>query len=126
MRGNPMTNLAIIDRLGALQAQIANLEAEEKALKAEIKGFGDGAYEGALFRATVSTADRATLDAKAARAKLEELGASHQWFAANTKVAAVTTNATVMAIAPLSPRKRCPTPATSAASAGAKTMMIAA
>ena len=91
MRGNPMTNLAIIDRLGALQAQIANLEAEEKALKAEIKGFGDGAYEGALFRATVSTADRATLDAKAARAKLEELGASHQWFAANTKVTPVTT-----------------------------------
>ena len=85
------TNLAIIDRLGAIQAQIANLEAEEKGLKEAVREFGDGAYEGSLFRATVSTAERRTLEAKAARAKLEELGVSPQWFSAHTKVAEVTT-----------------------------------
>lgn len=47
-----------VDALGHLQAQIADLEAQAKALKAAIAENGAGAYEGSLFRATVSHSDR--------------------------------------------------------------------
>ena len=66
-----MSNLAsTIDRLGVLKAQMAELATEEKALKAVIIDHGPGAYEGELFRATVSESERATLDMDAVRAKL--------------------------------------------------------
>lgn len=81
-----MSNLAsTIDRLGVLKAQIAELAAEEKALKAVITEHGPGAYEGDIFRATVSTSERETLDMVAVREHL-----SRQFIAAHTSVTEVT------------------------------------
>lgn len=68
-----MTNLSpTIDRLGVLKATIATLEVEEKALKAVLIENGVGAYEGDLFRVTVSETERANLDMKAVREKLSD------------------------------------------------------
>jgi hypothetical protein len=69
----------IVDRLGRLQAQITDLEQEEKALKAHLVQRGDGAYEGTLFRATVTSSTRDRLDMCAVRAKL-----SPQFISAHT------------------------------------------
>lgn len=83
----------IVDRLGALQAQIATLEAEAKKIKQTLIAKGAGAYEGELFRAVVSVSERNTLDMDAVRAKL-----SPQFIAAHTKtteVATVRTNAKI-------------------------------
>ncbi len=81
----------IVDQLGALQAQIATLEAEAKKIKQVLIAKGEGAYEGELFRAVVSASERNTLDMDAVRAKL-----SPQFIAAHTKtteVVAVRVNA---------------------------------
>jgi hypothetical protein len=75
-----------IDTLGALQAEIANLTYRAERIKDSIKALGDGAYEGATFRATVSTSERETLDMKAVREKL-----SPQFIAAHTNVTTVVT-----------------------------------
>jgi hypothetical protein len=81
------TNIATaIDQLGALKAQIAELERRENELKAILIEMGDGAYEGDVFRVTVSTADREYLDQKAVREKL-----SPQFIRAHTTVKSVTT-----------------------------------
>jgi hypothetical protein len=82
-----MSNISpMVDQLGRLQAQIADLEAQAKAIKSTLSAIGEGAYEGELFRATVSKSERETLDMKAAREKL-----SPQWIRAHTKVTPVTT-----------------------------------
>lgn len=75
-----------IDTLGHLQAQIADLTKRADVLKAQIKSQGEGAFEGALFRATVSVSDRETLDMAAVREKL-----SHQFIAAHTRITPVIT-----------------------------------
>jgi hypothetical protein len=75
-----MSNLQI-DRLGYLLAEIADLEKQAKAIKDALKDAGDGAYEGEVFRATVSTSERETLDMAAVREHL-----SRQFITANTKV----------------------------------------
>ena len=80
------TNLPNIDRLGALLAQIAELTAEADAIKKQLREIGDGAYEGDLFRATVSTSERETLDMAAVREKL-----SPQFIRAHTNVTPVVT-----------------------------------
>ena len=59
-----------IDRLGVVKAQAAELAREEKALKAIIADHGPGAYEGTLYRATVSDFEQERLDMEAVRAKL--------------------------------------------------------
>lgn len=59
-----------IDRLGFLRAQIAELEFEEKALKALLVEQGPGEYHGDLYNAFVSKSMREQLDLDAARAKL--------------------------------------------------------
>ncbi len=80
------TNMSTaIDRLGELKAQIADLQREEKALKAIMTEIGPGAYEGDLFRVTVSSFERETLDMEAVRAKL-----SPQFIRAHTTVTPVT------------------------------------
>jgi len=63
-------NNKIVDMLGVVQAKIAELAKEEKVLKDALKGYGTGAYEGDLFRATVSTFPRENFDAKEAKKKL--------------------------------------------------------
>jgi hypothetical protein len=81
------TNLtATIDALGALKAQIAKLEIQEKALKASLADLAPGAYEGELFRLAISQSERATLDMDAVREKL-----SPQFIAAHTRVTEVRT-----------------------------------
>ena len=53
-----------IDRLGKLLAQISELTAQADAIKANLKESGFTEVEGNLFRATVSTSERTTLDTK--------------------------------------------------------------
>jgi hypothetical protein len=78
----------IADRLGDIKAQIAELKAVEANLIGILVNGGEGAFEGNTFRATVSSvAERKSLDAKAAEAKLRELGVDGRWFAKNQKVA---------------------------------------
>jgi hypothetical protein len=81
---------SIIDRLGEIKAQIADLQAIEKDLLAQIKldaaNTGETAYDGEWFRATIiNVAERATLDPKAAEEKLRELGVDGRWFSKNQK-----------------------------------------
>ena len=82
-----MTNITpTIDALGDIKAQIAELQLKEKALKAALDGLAPGAYEGDLFRLSISVADRETLDMDAVRAHL-----SRQFIAAHTNVTEVRT-----------------------------------
>jgi hypothetical protein len=74
-----------IDSLGVLLAQIADLNAKADAIKKSlIEKHGAGAYEGTLFRATVSQYERESLDMDAVRAKL-----TPAFIAANTRVTQV-------------------------------------
>jgi cell division protein FtsB len=75
-----MKNLSkVIDDLGALKAQIAELTAREKAIKDSLVDLKAGAYEGDTFRLTISDSVRETLDMAAVREKL-----SPQFIAAHT------------------------------------------
>jgi hypothetical protein len=74
-----------IDRLGVVKAQLAALKREEDELKAVLVENGPGAYEGDLYRATVSQFDKETLDMDAVREKL-----SPQFIRAHTNVTPVT------------------------------------
>ena len=89
MATNPVIDLAasVVDRLGDIKAQIAELKKVEANLIALIVNSGDDAIDGHLFRATVSqVAERQSLDVKAAEAKLRELGVDGRWFSKNQKV----------------------------------------
>lgn len=84
-----MTNLGpLIDSLGLLKAQIADLTAKEKAIKDQLiaAGIGPNGAEGDLYRATVTESTRAVLDMDAVKAKL-----SRQFIAANTTHTVVVT-----------------------------------
>jgi hypothetical protein len=84
MRKSNLT--AAIDDLGRLLAEKAALELKIKAIKADLGELEDGAYEGDLFRVTVTHSTRDTLDMKAVRAKL-----SRQFIQANTTTSEVVT-----------------------------------
>jgi hypothetical protein len=82
-----VTNLEkTIDDLGVLKAQMAELAKKEKALKAALDDLAPGAYEGALYRLSISESVRETLDMDAVREKL-----SHQFIAAHTRATEVRT-----------------------------------
>jgi hypothetical protein len=86
-RSYPMTNLSTtIDALGRIKAQISDLKIQEDALKDALMGLAPGAYEGDLFRLSVSDTTRETLDMKAVREHL-----SRQFVAAHTNVSEVRT-----------------------------------
>jgi hypothetical protein len=51
-------NASLVDQLGRLQAQIADLEAKEKALKAALVAAGVGAYESFSRTAAMSSVER--------------------------------------------------------------------
>jgi hypothetical protein len=76
----------LADQLGALKAEIADLEAREKALRDELVRRGVPAIEGAVYDATITAAVRWTLDTKAVKA---EMGAV--WYDARGRQALVTT-----------------------------------
>ena len=74
------------------------LKAVDANLIALIVNTGDTAIDGSLFRATVSeVAERQSLDAKAAEAKLRELGVDGRWFSKNQKVSKGYTTVKVVA-----------------------------
>lgn len=77
---------AIIDTLGEIKAQIADLKAYEDELKAQLADLAPGAYEGELFRLSISVSDRETLDMEAVREHL-----SRQFIQAHTNVTEVRT-----------------------------------
>lgn len=80
-----------IDTLGKLLAQIADLEKQAEAIKADLKDAatapgGVAVFEGDLFKATVVEANRSTVDWKKLAA---DLGITADQLAAYTKTAAV-------------------------------------
>jgi hypothetical protein len=83
-----MSNMHPADALGALKAQIANLEAQAKIEHARLVAMGAGAHEGELFRASVSVAERESIDWRAVAEKLEP---SRQLITAHTSAKEVTT-----------------------------------
>ena len=83
-----MSNLHPADALGDFKAQMADLEVRAKVEHARLVAMGPGAHEGEIFRATVSVAERETIDWKAISAKLEP---SRQLVTAHTSAKEVTT-----------------------------------
>lgn len=74
-----MTNQTIItaiDELGVLKAQMAELTKKEKELKDRLGDLEPGAYEGNLFRLSISTSVRESPD-EALKAKIDELIEEH-------------------------------------------------
>lgn len=85
-----------VDRLGQINAQIAELQEKAKILADEIKGWGPGVHAGDLFSATVAEIPgRESIDPKAMQAKLEELGVDGRWFARHLKVSKASIRLTV-------------------------------
>ena len=80
-----------IDTLGALLAQIADLEKQASAIKDDLKDSatapgGSKVFEGDLFKATVVESNRSTIDWKQLSA---DLGIDAETLAKYTKTAAV-------------------------------------
>ena len=80
-----------IDTLGALLAQIADLEKQAEAIKADLKDAatapnGNNVFEGDLFKATVIESNRSTIDWKKLSA---DLGITADQLAQYTKTTAV-------------------------------------
>lgn len=76
----------IVDDLGVVKAEIADLERKKKALEETLKVHGVGSYDGEVFRASVSEVPEGkSLDPVAAEAKLRELGVDGRWFSKNLK-----------------------------------------
>jgi hypothetical protein len=80
-----------IDTLGALLAQIADLEAQAEAIKNDLKDAatapgGSKVFEGSLFKATVSESNRSTVDWKKLAA---DLGIDAETLAKYSKTTAV-------------------------------------
>ncbi|HEX3862541.1 MAG TPA: hypothetical protein VHY35_12680 [Stellaceae bacterium] len=76
----------VVDQLGSLKTQIADLETREKALRDELVRRNVSEAAGAAFDATISAAVRWTLDTKAVKA---ELGSA--WCDARCRQSMVTT-----------------------------------
>lgn len=75
--------IGVVDKIGALDAQIAALKVERDALAESLKNAGAGTYEGVVFDAVVSDVERSVVDWKAIAKKLEP---SRQLVAAHTSV----------------------------------------
>ena len=89
---------AIVDRLGDIKAQIADLKKIEADLVQRLIDSSEDAVDGRFYRATVViTAERQTLDAKAAEVKLRELGVDGRWFSKNQKTVKGSTSVRVVA-----------------------------
>src|SRR5437868_9552881 len=86
---SPFHNLSagdVADQLGAVKAEIADLEAREKSLRDELIRRGGAEIDGTLYRATITDAVRWTIDAKAVRSEMGE-----PWWNARCRQALVTT-----------------------------------
>jgi len=67
----------LVDELGALKAQIAELTAREKEITNLLKAANEAAIDGELFRVTISDSERETLDTKALRRDHPEIAAEY-------------------------------------------------
>ena len=71
------TELNLVDELGTIKAQIAELKAKEALLAEGVKKLilkgGSNAAEGILFRATLSATVRASIDTKRLREEQAEI-----------------------------------------------------
>ena len=77
---------AIVDRLGDIKAQIAELKKVEAELAQRLIDSGADVIDGHGYRASISVvAERQSLDVKAAEAKLRDLGVDGRWFSKNQK-----------------------------------------
>lgn len=83
----PDAKLNLIDELGVIKAQIAELQAQEKFLVKRAKEeLGTGSFDGDLFTASViKVEDRQIADPQAMEAKLRSLGIDNRWFSKNQK-----------------------------------------
>lgn len=70
----------LIDDLGTVRAEIAELLRKENAIKQQLSELGVGHYEGTLFRVAIIDSVKKRLDMKAVRAKL-----TPQFIRAHTK-----------------------------------------
>jgi hypothetical protein len=77
---------ALVDELGDLKAQIAELEAREKSLRDELIARGSSIAEGRSYSASITEAVRWTLDAKSVRSEMGDA-----WWNARCQQAVVTT-----------------------------------
>jgi hypothetical protein len=75
----------LVDALGHVKAEGAEVKAREDALRAELLARGVTEAEGMLFRASISQCTRWTLDAGRIRQELGEL-----WCISHSKVSTVT------------------------------------
>jgi len=76
----------LVDQLGSVKAEIADLETRQQSLRAELLKRCITEAEGAVYAATVTQAMRWTLDAKAVRAEMGDA-----WWNGRCKQALVTT-----------------------------------
>jgi len=60
-----------LDRLGCIQAQIAELNEQAEVIKNAFKNAGEGKYEGDLYKASVSMSQRDVVDYKTLLADLK-------------------------------------------------------
>ena len=93
---SPLHNLSagdLVDQLGTVKAQIADLETREKALRDELIHRGATSIDGAACSASITEAVRWTLDAKTVKAEMGEA-----WWNARCRRSLVTT----VAVKPLS------------------------
>lgn len=89
---------AIVDRLGDIKAQIADLKKIEADLIARLIDNGEDAVDGRFYRATVvTTAERQSPDPKAMEQKLKELGVDGRWFSKHQKTTKASTSVRVVA-----------------------------
>lgn len=63
---------AVIDELGFIKAQIAELEAKEKTLTDALKATGADKFSGSFFDATVSRSERENIDVRRLKEDLGE------------------------------------------------------
>lgn len=71
---------SLIDDLGVVRAEIADLLRQERFIKRQLDGLGVGTHEGTLFRVAIVDTVKKRLDMKAVRAKL-----TPQFIRAHTK-----------------------------------------
>src|SRR4051794_37089981 len=76
----------LVDRLGSVKAEIADLETRQQSLRAELLKRCLTEAEGSVYAATVTQAMRWTLDAKVVRAEMGD-----DWWNGRCKQALVTT-----------------------------------
>lgn len=76
---------AAADRIGQLKIQMAQLEREQAELKQLFIDAGKPAYDGEVYRVTITHVDRTTLDTKAIRAEMPA-----KWIANHSVTSKVT------------------------------------